>query len=55
MRVSIPLESGHIVIIYIWLKRFGQIQVSIPLESGHIVIANNAEKALDEGYAFQSP
>ena len=36
--VSIPLESGHIVILLISLHDIKYIIVSIPLESGHIVI-----------------
>ena len=36
--VSIPLESGHIVICLLYAIQQYRPQVSIPLESGHIVI-----------------
>ena len=48
MQVSIPLESGHIVILKKVAEKATAKLVSIPLESGHIVmnvmIVNNGEK-----------
>ena len=50
--VSIPLESGHIVITKIGAFEYQGAFVSIPLESGHIVIAAELKALLKEFFSF---
>ena len=51
--VSIPLKSGHIVIVVAEEEVCDVWYVSIPLKSGHIVMTFGA--LADEASQFQSP
>ena len=50
--VSIPLESGHIVIQVLEINKVDFLLVSIPLESGHIVIKEEKMSERDFGEGF---